>query len=68
MAFFIINYIEFQVPQKYLSPQPCTVESALFLGQNQDVLPFKIQTSIHSYQIYDVNGIKNKIPNKYYKI
>ncbi len=44
----IINYIEFQVPQNYLSPQPITSKIALFLGKNQDVLPFKIQKSIHS--------------------
>ncbi len=53
----IIKYIEFQVPQNYLSPQPITAESALFLGQNQDVVPFKIQKSIHS--IKSIHGIKN---------
>ncbi len=54
----IIKYIEFQVPQNYLSPQPITAESALFLSQNQDVEPFKIQKSIHS--IKSIHGIKNQ--------
>ncbi len=51
---------EFQTPQTAHPHSHIQREHALFWGQKQDFLQFKIQECIYNYQIYDVNYIKKK--------